>query len=782
MKIKLKEFVKKLTFHQKIKIFIFFFSGIIIVPISTLFLGLILASSGFFDSPDSPMPTFEVLENPPTNLATEIISSDGVVIGTYFLENRRKVRYDEISKHTIDALIATEDERFYKHSGIDYKSTLRAIIFMGSRGGGSTLTQQLAKMLFSKRPKSKIQRVTQKLREWVIATRLEQRYTKDEIITMYLNKFDFLNQAIGINTAARIYFNKEAISLNVEESAMLVGMAKNPSLYNPLRYPKKCLERRNVVLNQMQRNKDKLGIMFSPEEFDSLKKIPLLIEFKKASHNEGIATYFREHLRAYMKDWIKNNPKPDGSYYNLYTDGLKIYTTIDSRIQNHAENAVSTHMKKLQADFFSGWQKHKSKKAPFDKSLTSRQIERIYKNTIKRTERYRVLKDNNISDEKIEKIFNNPVSMKLFSWEKEIDTILSPMDSIKYYKYFLNSGLLSIDPGNGHVKAWVGGINHKYFKYDNVNSKRQVGSTFKPFVYATAIDLFKYSPCLKVPNSQVVFEKDEYGLKEDYMPRNANKKYGGEFTLMNGLAQSKNSITAFLMKKVQPKNVVRLGKKLGFSNLKPIPSLCLGSVEIPLYQMTSSYTMFANSGVQVKPVFLKKIEDKNGIIIYNQKPEYKDILSEEINYVMLKLLQGVVDKGTALRLRGSKNKNKNSKGDNYQTLNNIGYEFTNQIAGKTGTTDNHSDGWFIGLVPDLVTGVWVGGEERSIHFRSIKLGSGANMALPIWGEFMKNIYNDSEFSDNYNHSFDKPNKALSINLDCKIENNDNSNIFDESFD
>ena len=698
------------------------------------------------------------------------------------MENRRKVRYDEISKHTIDALIATEDERFYKHSGIDYKSTLRAIIFMGSRGGGSTLTQQLAKMLFSKRPKSKIQRVTQKLREWVIATRLEQRYTKDEIITMYLNKFDFLNQAIGINTAARIYFNKEAISLNVEESAMLVGMAKNPSLYNPLTYPKKCLERRNVVLNQMQRNKDKLGIMFSPEEFDSLKKKPLLIEFKKASHNEGIATYFREHLRAYMKDWIKNNPKPDGSYYNLYTDGLKIYTTIDSRIQNHAENAVSTHMKKLQADFFSGWQKHKSKKAPFDKSLTSRQIERIYKNTIKRTERYRVLKENNISDEKIEKIFNNPVSMKLFSWEKEIDTILSPMDSIKYYKYFLNSGLLSIDPGNGHVKAWVGGINHKYFKYDNVNSKRQVGSTFKPFVYATAIDLFKYSPCLKVPNSQVVFEKDEYGLKEDYMPRNANKKYGGEFTLMKGLAQSKNSITAFLMKKVQPKNVVRLGKKLGFSNLKPIPSLCLGSVEIPLYQMTSSYTMFANRGVQVKPVFLKKIEDKNGIIIYNQKTEYKDILSEEINYVMLKLLQGVVDKGTALRLRESKSKNKNSKGDNYQTLNNIGYEFTNQIAGKTGTTDNHSDGWFIGLVPDLVTGVWVGGEERSIHFRSIKLGSGANMALPIWGEFMKNIYNDSEFSDNYNHSFDKPNKQLSINLDCKIENNDNSNIFDESFD
>ncbi len=754
----------------------------IIIPISTLFLGLFLASSGFFDSADSPMPTFEILENPPTNLATEIISSDGVVIGTYFLENRRKVRYDEISKHTIDALIATEDERFYKHSGIDYKSTFRAIIFFGSRGGGSTLTQQLAKMLFSKRPTSKAQRITQKFREWVIATRLEQRYTKDEIITMYLNKFDFLNQAIGINTAARIYFNKDARSLNVEESAMLVGMAKNPSLYNPLRYPEKCLERRNIVLNQMKRNKEKLSINFSIEQFDSLKKIPLLIEFNKASHNTGIATYFREHLRSYMKSWIKNNPKPDGSFYNLYTDGLKIYTTIDSRIQKHAEDAVSTHMQKLQADFFSGWKKYKSKKAPFANSLSSKQIERIYKNTMRRTERYRVLKENNISDQEIEKIFNKPINMNLFSWENEIDTILSPMDSIKYYKYFLNSGLLSIDPRSGDIKAWVGGINHKYFKYDNVNSNRQVGSTFKPFVYATAIDLFKYSPCLKVPNSQVVFEKDEYGLKEDYMPRNANKKYGGEFTLMQGLAQSKNSITAFLMKKVKPKSVVRLGKKLGFSNLQPIPSLCLGSVEIPLYRMTSSYTMFANDGVQIEPVFLKKIEDKNGIVIYNNKPKYKDILSEEINYVMLKLLQGVIDRGTGGRLRKSKTKNTNSRGDTYKTLSNIGYEFTNQIAGKTGTTDNHSDGWFIGLVPDLVTGVWVGGEERSIHFRSIKLGGGANMALPIWGEFMQNIYADKKFKNSYNHTFNKPNKEVSINLDCNIENSDNSNIFDESFD
>jgi len=778
----LKEFIKRLILQRKIKFFIGLVFGIIFIPIFTLFLGLSLASLGFFDSSNSPMPTFEILENPPTNLATEIISSDGVVMGTYFLENRRKVRYDEISKHTIDALIATEDERFFKHSGIDYKSTFRAIIFMGSRGGGSTLTQQLAKMLFSRRPKTKAERITQKFREWVIATRLEKRYTKNEIITMYLNKFDFLNQAIGINTAARIYFNKEAKSLNIEESAMLVGMAKNPSLYNPLRYPEKCVERRNVVLNQMKRNREKLGINLSIEQFDSLKKMPLLLEFKKASHNEGVATYFREYLRGYMKDWIKNNPKPDGSFYNLYTDGLKIYTTIDSRIQKHAEDAVSNHMQKLQADFFSGWEKYKSKKAPFDKSLNSRQIERIYKNTIRRTERYRVLKENNISDEEIEKIFNTPVKMKLFSWENEIDTILSPMDSIKYYKYFLNSGLLSIHPKTGDVKAWVGGINHKYFKYDHVNSKRQVGSTFKPFVYATAIDLFKYSPCFKIPNSQVVFEKDEYGLKEDYMPRNADKKYGKEYTLMQGLAKSKNSITAFLMKKVKPKSVVRLGNKLGFSNLKPIPSLCLGSAEIPLYQMTSSYTMFANDGVQIKPVFLKKIEDKNGIVIYNQKLEYKDILSEEINYVMLKLLQGVIDKGTGGRLRQSKTKNKNSRGDTYKTLTNMGFEFTNPIAGKTGTTDNHSDGWFIGLVPDLVTGVWVGGEERSIHFRSINLGGGSNMALPIWGEFMQNIYADRDFKDSYNNKFNQPRKQISINLDCNTENSDNSNIFDESFD
>lgn len=778
----MKTIFDKISFKKKLKIIIFSISLAIIVPIITLFICLFLASAGHFDTPGNKMPSFNILENPPTNLATEIISSDGVVLGTYFLENRREVIYNQISDHTIKALVATEDERFYNHSGIDFKSTLRAIIFFGSKGGGSTLTQQLAKMLFSKKPKSKVERITQKFREWVIATRLEQRYTKQEIITMYLNRFDFLNQAIGINTASRIYFNKNALSLNIEESAMLVGMAKNPSLYNPLRFPEKCLERRNIVLNQMKRNRTKLDINLTNEQFDSLKKLPLILEYNKASHNEGIATYFRENLRLYLKDWIKDNPKPDGSLYNLYTDGLKIYTTIDSRIQKHAEKAVETHMKKLQFDFFSGWKKYKSKKAPFDKSLTNKQIARIYKNTVKRTERYRVLKKNNVNEEEIEKIFNTPVKMKLFSWDKEIDTILSPMDSIKYYKYYLNSGLVSIEPESGYVKAWVGGINHKYFKYDNINSRRQVGSTFKPFVYATAIDLFKYSPCMKIPNSQVVFEKDEYGLKKDYMPRNANKKYGGQYTLMNGLAQSKNSITAFLMKKVKPKSVVRLGKKLGFSNLKPIPSLCLGSVEIPLFQMTSSYTMFANKGVKVEPVFLKKIEDKNGIVIFNHKPNYKDILNEEVNYVMLKLLQGVVDKGTAGRLRQSKTKNKNSRNDNYKTLNNIGFEFTNEVAGKTGTTDNHSDGWFIGLVPDLVTGVWVGGEERSIHFRSITLGSGSNMALPIWGEFMQNIYTDPDFKNLYNNKFEKPQKKISINLNCKIENSNNSNIFNESFD
>ncbi len=741
-----------------------------------------MASAGIFDSPDSPMPTFELLENPPTNLATEIISFDGVVLGTYYLENRRKVRYDQISKNVIDALIATEDERFYQHSGIDYKSTFRAIAFLGSKGGGSTLTQQLAKMLFSSRPKSKLQRITQKLREWVIAIRLEKRYTKKEIITMYLNKFDFLNQAIGINTAARIYFNKEAKDLNIEESAMLVGMAKNPSFYNPLRFLEKCFNRRNVVLNQMQRNKKNLNIGILDNQFDSLKLIPINLKYNKASHNEGIATYFREYLRSYMKDWVAENPKPDGSLYNLYTDGLKIYTTIDSRLQKHAESAVNTHMKKLQNDFFSGWEKYKSKKAPFDKNLSSKTISKIYDNTMRRTERYRVLKENKVNNEEIKNIFYKPINMKLFSWFGEIDTIMSPMDSIKYYKYFLNSGLISIDPKSGSIKAWVGGINHKYFKYDNVISRRQVGSTFKPFVYATAIDLFKYPPCLKIPNSQVVFEKDEYGLKEDYMPKNANKKYGGEYTLMQGLASSKNSITAFLMKKVKPRNVVKLGKKLGFKNLMPIPSLCLGSVEIPLYDMTSSYTMFANNGVKVDPFFISRIEDKNGIIIYNHKPKYTDVLSEETNQVMLKLLQGVVDKGTGKRLRNSKMLNKNSRGDSYESLTNMGFELNNQIAGKTGTTDNHSDGWFIGFVPNLVTGVWVGAEERSIHFRSISLGSGSNTALPIWGEYMTKILGDNEIESVYNKSFTKLSSNFSINLDCNSENSDNNNIFDESFD
>ena len=722
-------------------------------PIFVIIICMILASSGAW----GPLPKFDELENPKTNLATEIISSDNKVLGKYFYENRTHIDFSELSPNLINALIATEDERFYNHSGIDFIALLRVLkgVITGNRnlGGGSTLTQQLAKMFFSEKPKSKLDRVKQKFKEWIIALRIERQYSKNEIISMYLNRFDFLNLAVGIESAAKIYFNTTPDSLKIEESATLVGMAKNPSLYNPLRRIEKTKERRNIVFAQMERNN-----FISTDQKDSLKSLPLILNFEKEDHNEGQATYFREHLRSFMSKWAQKKKEETGVKYNIYKDGLKIFTTIDSKMQLHAENAVKNHILKLQRQFYEHWKDFEN--APYDTTWREGQIDTlIIIPAIKRSERYRKLKLAKKDDKKIMEIFEKKTSMNVFSWDGFFDTIMSPVDSIKYYNYILHSSLISIEPASGAIRAWVGGINHKQFKYDHVKEgKRQVGSTFKPFIYATAIDQFKYSPCFKVPNVQVIFEKEKWRLDEDYIPENANKKYGGELTLVDGLAQSKNTISAYLMKRVGPRKVIKLARKMGITSYLPaVPSLCLGTAEISLFEMTGAYSTFANSGIYMEPYFVSRIEDKNGVVIETFTNSPKEILSEDKNIVMVKLLQGVINRGSGSRLRWK-------------------YKMNNEIAGKTGTTQNHSDGWFIGFVPDLVTGVWTGADNRAVRFRDLKLGQGAQMALPIWGEYMNSLYSDSLIELN-KARFEIPKNSNNITLDCS----DKTQIENEEF-
>ena len=722
-------------------------------PIFVIIICMIVASSGAW----GPLPKFDELENPKTNLATEIISSDNKVLGKYFYENRTHIDFSELSPNLINALIATEDERFYSHSGIDFIALLRVLkgVITGNRnlGGGSTLTQQLAKMFFSEKPKSKLDRVKQKFKEWIIALRIERQYSKNEIISMYLNRFDFLNLAVGIESAAKIYFNTTPDSLKIEESATLVGMAKNPSLYNPLRRIEKTKERRNIVFAQMERNN-----FISTDQKDSLKSLPLILNFEKEDHNEGQATYFREHLRSFMSKWAQKKKEETGVKYNIYKDGLKIFTTIDSKMQLHAENAVKNHILKLQGQFYEHWKDFEN--APYDTTWREGQIDTlIIIPAIKRSERYRKLKLAKKDDKKIMEIFEKKTSMNVFSWDGFFDTIMSPIDSIKYYNYILHSSLISIEPASGAIRAWVGGINHKQFKYDHVKEgKRQVGSTFKPFIYATAIDQFKYSPCFKVPNVQVIFEKEKWRLDEDYIPENANKKYGGELTLVDGLAQSKNTISAYLMKRVGPRKVIKLARKMGITSYLPaVPSLCLGTAEISLFEMTGAYSTFANSGIYMEPYFVSRIEDKNGVVIETFTNSPKEILSEDKNIVMVKLLQGVINRGSGSRLRWK-------------------YKMNNEIAGKTGTTQNHSDGWFIGFVPDLVTGVWTGADNRAVRFRDLKLGQGAQMALPIWGEYMNSLYSDSLIELN-KARFEIPKNSNNITLDCS----DKTQIENEEF-
>jgi penicillin-binding protein 1A len=721
-----------------------FFSGIVFIVLMFL-----LASWGAFGK----LPTFDELENPKNNLATQVISSDDKTIGSYFKENRFPIKYKDLPQNLVDALVATEDVRFYEHSGIDFRGTLRAAVNFGRDGGASTITQQLAKMLFTERASQNIvMRIIQKMKEWVISIRLERHYTKKEIMTMYLNKYDFLNQGVGIRSASRIYFGVEPKDLNQEQAAMLIGMLKNSSLYNPLRREEMVQHRRNVVLSQLYKYD-----FITEKTKDSLQKLPLNLDVNKEDTSFGMATYFREYLRGFLRNWIKENPKPDGTPYDLFRDGLKVYVTIDSRMQKYAEEAMHEHMSNLQRVFFKSQEKNKT--APFY-DLTKKEIEKNIESAMKRSNRWKRMNKNGASKKEILASFDKETEMKIFSWKGEIDTIMTPKDSIRYYKHFLHTGILSTEPQSGHVKAWVGGINHKHFQYDHVKQgSRQVGSTFKPFVYATAINQLQLSPCQEFNNTPYTIPAGKYGLKEDWTPQNADVKYGGTKTLKNALANSTNVVTAQLIDLATPKNVVRLVKNLGVkSEIPEVPSIALGSVDLTLYEMVGAYNTFSNKGMYVEPIMVLRIEDKNGTLLDDFAPKTKEALSEQAAYAVINLLEGVTQYGSGMRLRSSSGKYPDSIATGYP------YKFTNPIAGKTGTTQNQSDGWFMGLVPNLTTGVWVGAEDRAAHFPDLARGQGASMALPIWALYMKKCYADKELGIS-DGAFEKPSKTT-IEFDC----------------
>lgn len=736
-------------------IFIFPFAFITLMLIGALF---------------SDLPSLEELENPKSNQATEIISNDGKILGQYFRENRVNVSYKELNPNLVNALIATEDERFYEHSGIDIKALFRvvkgAITANSSQGGGSTISQQLAKMLFTNKPSNKWERVKQKFREWIISVRLERRYTKEEIVTMYLNRFDFVNNAVGIKSAANVYFNTTPDKLTLEESAMLIGMAKNPSQFNPKRRPVIATKRRNVVLFQMRRN----GFL-SDEQYEKSKQLPLKLDFQIVDHNEGAAPYFREVLRNDVtnlleeKDGIGNykylNPETDQPY-NIYKDGLKIYTTIDSRMQEYAEYAVTEHMSGFNQPEFTKDLKNK-KNAPFDYRVSAEEIEQIMNVAISRSDRYIQAVDafqncgegctrSKAEIEKfkktvIPKMFKKKVKMKVFTYQGDRDTVMTPMDSIRYYKSFLQTGFVAMEPKTGQVKAWVGGINYKHFKYDHVKQgSNQVGSTFKPFVYATGIRE-GLNPCELVPNMQVCF--DMPNGQPPYCPKNSDGKYGGVVTVKEGLAKSLNTVTAYIMKRYGPEPVIKLARDLGITaDMQAVPSLCLGVTDINLLEMVAANAAFANKGVYIKPVVVTRIEDKNGKVIYSSVPQTKEALDEQTAYIVLDLMKGVCNYGTGARIRYDRPYGR----------------ITAVVAGKTGTTQSNSDGWFIGITPDLVAGCWVGGEDRSIRFSRTQLGQGASSALPIWGYFMNKVYANKAIKLTQG-DFQRP-ARLGVDLSC----------------
>ncbi len=748
---------QKNRFFKFIKWFwVFFGTGILVAVLVFL-----LASWGVFGE----MPEYEYLENPETNLATEFISSDGETLGKLYLDdNRTPVDFKDLPDNLVNALIATEDARFYDHAGIDARGFMRALAYLGSKGGASTISQQLARQLFvGVRSRNKVEAITQKIKEWVLATRLERQYTKEEIIAMYFNIYDFGNNADGIRSASRIYFGKEPQELRTEESAMLVGMFKNSSLYNPRphRNPEGTRNRRNVVLAQMS----KYGFLDAKVK-DSLQQLELNLNYNPESHREGLATYFRMYMQKWLNKWVDKNRKPGGEKYNIYLDGLKVYTTIDSRMQQNAEKAVEAHMAKLQAEFFVQNTPERNPTTPF-LDLETFEIDNIMERAIKTSQRWRALKRQGVSENEIRASFKKKTDMTVFDWNSdsyEKDTVLTPLDSIKYYKTFLRTAMMSMEPQTGHVKAWVGGVDYKHFQYDNViQGARQAGSTFKPFVYAAAIDQLRLSPCDSLPDTQYCIEPLKHGNPEAWCPKNSDGKYSGKKrTLKNALANSVNTITARLIDEVGPGSVVNIAKNMGLTREIPeVPSIALGTPDFNVYEMVGAYGTFANQGVYVKPVMVTRIEDKNGTVLYEYVPETKDVLSKDVAYAMVNLMEGVTQHGSGSRLRHSWNKNNTVY---KEIITGYPYSLTNPIAGKTGTTQNQSDGWFMGMVPNLVTGVWVGGEERATHFKSITYGQGASMALPIWGMYMKANYENEELGVS-KAAFREP-KDLSINVDC----------------
>lgn len=726
------------------------------------------------------MPTLEELENPPNSFASEVYSEDGILLRKYFYRNRSTVDYKNISPTTVNALVATEDARFYDHSGIDVVGLLRVVKGVvtsnDNAGGGSTLSQQLAKMLFPREKfDHKWELVIRKFREWIIAVRLERNFTKEEIIAMYLNKYDFLNLAVGIKSAARIYFSTTPDKLQLEQSAMLVGMAKNSALYNPLRRPEMVKERRNVVLYQMYRYD-----YIDKATKDSLQKLPLNLKYKKEDFKEGAGAYFTEYLRTTMQhkkperenyaswqddkfkedslEWVHNplfgwchkNKKMDGSSYNLYRDGLKIHATLNSKVQQYAEEAIEKHLgKNLQPAFFKDLKHYRH--PPFSNDLTNKEREGILNMSIRQSERYRVLKNKGKKMEEILKIFDKPAPMTLFSWKGDVDTIMSPLDSIKYDMSFLRSAMMTYDPRSGHIKAYVGGPNYRHFMYDMVkDGKRQVGSTVKPFLYTVAMQN-GLTPCTKALNIEYTFTLPDGST---WTPHNAGSDhYGEEVTLKWGLANSVNNISAWIMRQYNPAAMKKTMQKMGItSNIDAVPAMFLGTSEISIYEMVGAFGCFSNKGIYTKPIFVTQIEDKNGNIVADFEPDRDEAISKNTAYLMLNLMQGVINHGTGSRLRWNKDYGK----------------LTAALAGKTGTTQNHSDGWFIGVTPELVTGIWTGAKLRSIHFDNIRMGQGANLALPIYGYYMHKVYDDKALGYTQDSQFEKP-ENFNINLDCDQE-------------
>ncbi len=722
------------------------------------------------------MPSFEELENPKSNLASEIISADQELLGKYYIENRSNINYSELSPNLINAIIATEDARFEKHSGVDVKALFRVtfgLLTGTNKGGGSTLSQQLAKNLFPRKAnRNFFETVFIKLKEWVTAIKLERNYTKEEIIAMYFNTVDFGANSFGVKSAAKTFFNKEPLELTIEESAMLVGMLKAPTFYSPVRNPERAIKRREVVLHQMQKYD-----YITEQVYDSIRQIPLdMSRYRQQDHTSGTGTYFREYLRMamsakkpgrknyidkqmYAEDsmqwamnpiygWIEKNLKPDGSKYNLYKDGLRIYTTINSRMQRYAEEAVAEHMgNDIQPAFFKHWKGREEAPFDFPRSQVKEEAHKLMVASMKRSDRYRRMKAADMPEDSIQLAFHTKVPMKVFTYKGERDTVMTPWDSIRYCKFFLQAGLMSVEPQTGFVRAYVGGINYSHFQYDHVKmAKRQVGSTFKPFVYTLAMQEGDFSPCTKVANIQYSIDLPEGGKWE---PRNSNDyKKGQMVTLKEALANSINWISAFLIKRYSPLAVIKIARKMGVvSPIDPVPSISLGTPDLTLYEMVGAMNTYAAKGVYIEPLFVTRIEDKNGNVLARFIPRQEEAMSEETAFLMLELMKGVVESGTGVRLR-------------YK------YGLTNTIAGKTGTTQNNSDGWFMGLTPDLVTGVWVGGEDRSVRFRTITLGQGANMALPIWALYMKRIYADPTLSVSQG-DFERPATPLSVEIDCR---------------